>query len=667
MKKFISVFLAVLMVFLMGISAFATDLLVLGDVSVCYDNKVHINVVDAFSSQIFLYASDYGTYFIALEDKPFQNIKVSSSGAVSAELIEFDPETMVVYGMDIEYGVSYDGEIIEYGLDYETAVKWARDLNKEFITSKYEVVLLTNVNIIRITIADNYGTSYTEGIIKVEAFLNGTPYAAIMHCILDVTIFEYEQVKAAAQYYDDGAALICGYCGYSDYFTSIYGYGPEYVPEELRTAEDAAVISTTAFRAIEGQNIAVSCENICVEILEVAPGQKGVNFKHYYYSEDRNWDGKIESINFGFYGNQVIKSDFWVTYVPGLSWYQLREAFGIKLEEDDIITYYIIKDGLVVKTYCVDYSIADVDAPVVFAYYGSNCEIGQYKIAIEVPPCYSVEFNANGGEAAPRGQSKAEGRDIKISEDVPTRKWHTFMGWATSPDATEPEYMPGDIYAANADLTLYAVWQEDVPAMAELTVSSGTISVGNVINVSVDISSEKEVSVIQFALKYDPTLFEVVSCTEDITSEATINYEEDGMIYFVWEDNANFFKDGTLLNIEFKAKEDAQPSDTVIEIVEAVSEYELILADTEFNEFRANVKNGDIRIIGMLLGDVTCDGKINVIDANYIRRYSAKMVEMNDAQKLAADVNGDGKINIIDANLIRKYVAKVIDTFPAAQ
>ena len=69
----------------------------------------------------------------------------------------------------------------------------------------------------------------------------------------------------------------------------------------------------------------------------------------------------------------------------------------------------------------------------------------------------------------------------------------------------------------------------------------------------------------------------------------------------------------------------------------------------------------------VLYGDLTGDGKINVLDANLVRRYAAKLVELDENQLKAADVNGDGKINVLDANLIRRYAAKLIDKFPVEE
>ncbi|MBR3952858.1 MAG: leucine-rich repeat protein [Oscillospiraceae bacterium] len=66
-----------------------------------------------------------------------------------------------------------------------------------------------------------------------------------------------------------------------------------------------------------------------------------------------------------------------------------------------------------------------------------------------------------------------------------------------------------------------------------------------------------------------------------------------------------------------------------------------------------------------VFGDVNEDGKVNVLDANLVRRASARLLEFDYAQELAADVDGNGKVNVLDANLIRRYSAKLIDKFPA--
>lgn len=61
-----------------------------------------------------------------------------------------------------------------------------------------------------------------------------------------------------------------------------------------------------------------------------------------------------------------------------------------------------------------------------------------------------------------------------------------------------------------------------------------------------------------------------------------------------------------------------------------------------------------------LIGDVNCDGKINILDATEIQKHLAKMVTLNEQQLIIADTNHDGKINILDATQIQKFLAKLV-------
>lgn len=72
---------------------------------------------------------------------------------------------------------------------------------------------------------------------------------------------------------------------------------------------------------------------------------------------------------------------------------------------------------------------------------------------------YTVKYNANGGTGAPSNQVKTYGTPLKLSEVTPTRSGYAFLGWSTSSTATTATYKPGDSYAINANITLYAVWK----------------------------------------------------------------------------------------------------------------------------------------------------------------------------------------------------------------
>ncbi len=73
--------------------------------------------------------------------------------------------------------------------------------------------------------------------------------------------------------------------------------------------------------------------------------------------------------------------------------------------------------------------------------------------------CKSGWYDANGGTGAPASQSKTYGVPLTLSDEKPVRSYYEFLGWAKSPDALSPEYMPGSSYNENEEVTLYAVWK----------------------------------------------------------------------------------------------------------------------------------------------------------------------------------------------------------------
>ena len=73
---------------------------------------------------------------------------------------------------------------------------------------------------------------------------------------------------------------------------------------------------------------------------------------------------------------------------------------------------------------------------------------------------YTITYDANGGAGAPDRQIKTQYVGMELSSTVPTRDGYNFCGWATRSNASSAVYHPGDIYAADAPATLFAVWDE---------------------------------------------------------------------------------------------------------------------------------------------------------------------------------------------------------------
>lgn len=78
---------------------------------------------------------------------------------------------------------------------------------------------------------------------------------------------------------------------------------------------------------------------------------------------------------------------------------------------------------------------------------------------------YPVVYDACGGSGAPQSQTKVYGEALTLSEGVPTRDHYYFEGWALRPLENRADYRPGDLYEANAPLTLYALWRAHATAV----------------------------------------------------------------------------------------------------------------------------------------------------------------------------------------------------------
>lgn len=86
---------------------------------------------------------------------------------------------------------------------------------------------------------------------------------------------------------------------------------------------------------------------------------------------------------------------------------------------------------------------------------------------------WTVTYNANGGSGAPGNQTKTYNVDLTLSTVIPKKDNYNFKGWATSATATSASYAAGGTYTANADITLYAVWElaYKKPTISNLQVS----------------------------------------------------------------------------------------------------------------------------------------------------------------------------------------------------
>ena len=439
MKKIVALVLALMMVLSLGVSALALTEIKLDQVEVTEDGTKLIKFVDTVGfigadKVLYTKGPHGGVAYFVLNTTGLKDVKATySNDAVKAEIIDYDPEKMeFVDGADWAV-VRKDGKAIDEYLAASTTLDWskcvesgkgnydwckyvAKTLNKEFKTTQFVVKTTSEIKVLKLTVAANYSASFTEGSVKVSALRvadKKTVYTE-MKFVNDITIFAYEYVKSAAE---NDYALELFDEGYSDYETYLAGYK---TPDTAQRP-GSRVISTTAFRAIEGKDITVNvyptpkendervAKSADVTIYNVAAGQKGVNFE-YYEKEVKEAtstalavDGENRKVEFGFYGDQVVKSKFTVNFDLDWTYFELREFFGKKVEEQDIVTYYILKDGKVLKEVKVDYMTVDYNDTVKLSIDGENTTLGQYAIAVKVPAENKGEENPNTGAESVMG------------------------------------------------------------------------------------------------------------------------------------------------------------------------------------------------------------------------------------------------------------------------
>ncbi len=108
--------------------------------------------------------------------------------------------------------------------------------------------------------------------------------------------------------------------------------------------------------------------------------------------------------------------------------------------------------------------------------YTANNDLKLY--AIWTTDTYTVSYDTVGGTSSLSNQTKTHGVDLTLRTTVPTWAGHTFVGWNTNKNATTATYQPGDVYTANSDLKLYAIWTTDTYTVSYDTVG-GTSSLSN--------------------------------------------------------------------------------------------------------------------------------------------------------------------------------------------
>lgn len=101
---------------------------------------------------------------------------------------------------------------------------------------------------------------------------------------------------------------------------------------------------------------------------------------------------------------------------------------------------------------------------------------------------YTVSYNANGGVGGPDPQTKYMESSLILSSTRPVQTGYTFKGWSTSSTVTSAMYQPGENYTDNRNITLYAVWEQDLCAPIVESPTAKSVKAGTVATFSVRAS-----------------------------------------------------------------------------------------------------------------------------------------------------------------------------------
>ena len=130
-------------------------------------------------------------------------------------------------------------------------------------------------------------------------------------------------------------------------------------------------------------------------------------------------------------------------------------------------------DGSLLDTSTVEYGgtpmhsdpVKEATADSVFTFTGWTPELATvvgdatYTATFaSLPRKFTLSYDANGGSGAPVQQTAVSGDTFVISSLSPVQEGWYFLGWAETADADRAEFIPGDSFTSETDVTLYAVW-----------------------------------------------------------------------------------------------------------------------------------------------------------------------------------------------------------------
>lgn len=272
------------------------------------------------------------------------------------------------------------------------------------------------------------------------------------------------------------------------------------------------------------------------------------------------------------------------------------------------------------------------------------------------------------------------------------------------------------VSAAAVSFSSLGAYAFQVSAVDDITIAVDSVTVVAGENFEVDVNltnvPASGISGIEFAVKYDSSVISIDSVKEGSaaktgSAEAEIDKNGDladtgengsysalsynintseAVIDFIWltglDSSYYIKKDGVFVTISGKVLENASGK-AELEVIpisrgtvggEKNSIYASIGDDAELAV--PVVKNGTVTVSsnpsqetgtlptpGVLLGDISCDGTVDIRDVTFMNQCIVGMADASSDALKNGDVITDGKIDVKDLGQLKKYIVKLITKF----
>lgn len=203
---------------------------------------------------------------------------------------------------------------------------------------------------------------------------------------------------------------------------------------------------------------------------------------------------------------------------------------------------------------------------------------------------------------------------------------------------------------------------------ADFHVSTAFCAHGETTKLFVDISAGSQMSAGLFALRYDTTMLKAKSVDIGIVLKngyTSTSITDSGLVKVSYADVDPNYEAGRLFEVEFETIGFVPDGQIFVDIP---VELEIMdLKNYEDYPIASNTTNGKITLIERPYGDVNFSGEVSASDALLTLYDNAKLITLDDEQKVLADVNGDGKVSVTDALQILQYSAGFISNYTIFQ